>query len=104
MIITPQNQHSSTSALLGQIGAIAALGGTDLGIKNPGELYVGILKSRTISDALNNRFHLQSFYKQRTLSDTRLKLAARTHFENGKDSLIRIAVDDESPARSGRPG
>jgi tyrosine-protein kinase Etk/Wzc len=100
IIMPPQSQRSPTSALLGQIGAIASLGGADLGIKNPSDLYLGILKSRGIADALDARFELQKLYRQQTRTDTRLKLASRTHLEAGKDSLIRIAVDDESPERA----
>ena len=53
-VVLPPGQNSSTSsALLGQLGgagALASLAGTSLGIKNPGDMYVSLIRSRTVEE------------------------------------------------------
>src|SRR6266702_7522030 len=57
-ILPPQQSASAASALLSQLGAagVGALGGGALGIRNPSDLYIGMLKSRTVADSLIGRF------------------------------------------------
>lgn len=98
VIMPPQQQQSAASALLGQLGPIANLAGRDLGIKTPGDLYVGILGGRTISDHLIQTFGLLKVYRATTMTDARKILASRSSFASGKDSLIRISVQDADPA------
>src|SRR5437764_5422931 len=68
IVMLPPQQNSSTgSALLGQLGSsalgslapLASLaGGGSLGLKNPSDMYVSLLTSRTVEDALVQRFGL----------------------------------------------
>ena len=101
-VVLPPSQNSSmSSSLLGQLGASAALAsaaGASLGIKNPGDLYVSLLRSQTVEDGLIRRFNLMSRYRTNRMSE------ARTEFENlstvvlgAKDGLIRISVTDRDP-------
>jgi hypothetical protein len=62
---------------------------SQLGLKNPADLYIGILKSRTIADAVIQRFHLQQVYKKEQASDPRKAVAKRANFASGKDTLRR---------------
>jgi tyrosine-protein kinase Etk/Wzc len=100
MVVTPQKDQSATSMLMGQLGPLAAAAGADLGLKNPAELYVGILGSRTIADEVIRRFELKKVYNKQTQADTIAKLKNRCHFTAGRDSLIRIDVEDTDPARA----
>ena len=45
-ILPPQQNQSHTAAILGQLSGLGGVAGASLGIKNPTDLYVGILKSR----------------------------------------------------------
>jgi len=100
-ILPPQQNQSSAMALLAQLGGVAStLGANSLGIKNPSDLYVGMLQSRTIADALIERFKLRELYDKSTLVDTRAKLAAVSDISAGKDGIISIAVDDKDPKRA----
>lgn len=101
VIMPPQQQQSAASALLGQLGPMASLTGRDLGFKTPADLYIGILGGRTIADQLIGDFGLQKLYDAKTIQDARALLAKRTHFSTGKDSLIRISVDDHDAKRAG---
>jgi tyrosine-protein kinase Etk/Wzc len=103
-LLPPQESGSMGSALasqLGNLGGMAALAGGGLGIKNPNDRYVAMLQSRTVEDAMVQRFGLMQEYNKRYLSDTRKALEGRTLIDgNGKDGLIRISVEDRDPNRA----
>src|ERR1700737_1285317 len=82
------------------MGALAASAGRDFGIKNPNDLYVGILKTRPIADALIRRFELQKVYRDKDMTSARKDLAARSDIVSGKDGLISISVEDADKTRS----
>ncbi len=101
LVLPPGQNSSMSSALLGQLGgssALASVAGASLGIKNPGDMYVSLLRSRTVEDSLIRHFDLMARYKSKRLSD------ARTLFEDhstvvlgAKDGLIRISITDRDP-------
>jgi uncharacterized protein involved in exopolysaccharide biosynthesis len=101
-----QNQSMATTAVLSQMGPLAALAGPGLGLRNPSDLYVGMLRSRTIADDLIDRFSLMSAYKtwfdwkEKRRGDARKILEGRTHILAAKDGIISISVDDEDPKRA----
>ena len=101
-IIMPPQQEQSSSALMGQIGALAGLagGGGGLGLKNPSDLYIGLLTSRSVGDDLVNRFHLTDAYRINNKNAAAGTLAKRSKFGANKDGLISISVEDKSPKRS----
>jgi tyrosine-protein kinase Etk/Wzc len=99
IILPPQQQQSSTSALMGQLGSLLG-GGTSLGLKSQGDMYVGFLQSRTIADRIIAKFNLMSVYDIKKMQDTRVALAKHAVFDLGKDGLIHIAVSDHSAQRS----
>jgi tyrosine-protein kinase Etk/Wzc len=94
IIMPPPKPQSISAALLGQMGAIAGALSPSLGLKDPADVYIGILKSRTIADDLINQFHLGNVYSVRTMNDARIVLMKRAKFVSGKDSLIQISVED----------
>lgn len=100
VIVPPQQSQSMASALLGELGPLANLAGRDLGLKNPSDLYIGILGGRTIADSLIEKFQLREVYSVETTTDARKVLAKRSSFVAGKDSLIKIAVQDHDPKRA----
>lgn len=97
VIMPPQQQSSSVSAMLGQLGGLASAAGSIAGLKNPNDLYVGMLQSRTITDNLIQKFKLQERYNKDTLDETREKLAKVRGVSNGKDGLIGVSVEDKDP-------
>jgi len=99
--VLPPQQSQSTSAVLAQLGSLAGLaGGAVSGVKNPNDLYVGMLKSRTVTDNLIQRFDLNKLYEQKFQSETRTRLARETRIVAGKDGIITIEVDDKDPKRA----
>jgi tyrosine-protein kinase Etk/Wzc len=105
VILPPQPEQSTQSLFMGPLAGMTGaslLGGAAASTlwRNPADLYIGILKSRTIADALIARFHLQQVYRKKTLIDTRKVLARHSTIASGKESLIRIEVEDHSPQRA----
>ncbi len=103
-ILAPQQSASAASALLSQLGgAVGGLGGAAggaLGIRNPNDLYVGMLKSRTVADNIITRFNLDKSFDEDYLSNTRRRLANVTTITAGREGIITIEVDDKDPKRA----
>lgn len=106
VILTPQQPQSSLSTMaqmagIGAGGGLSAIGLlSGFGFHNPTDLYVGILQSRTITDALIKRFDLKRVYGSRDLYAARKRLVRRTSIRAGKNTLIHIRVDDRNPERA----
>ncbi|MBV5302744.1 MAG: lipopolysaccharide biosynthesis protein [Chlorobium sp.] len=96
--IMPPQQQSSASAMLSQLGALSGMAGG--GIKNPNDVYIAMLKSRTLQDNMIRRFRLQSVYQTKTPASTRGALNGATKITSGKDGLITVQVDDQNPKRA----
>ena len=103
-LLPPQQNSSIGSALTAQLGAmsgVAALAGGSLGLKNPNDMYISMLRSRTVEDAMIAQFNLMQEYKKRYLSDARKAFESHTTVDgSGKDNLIRISVEDRDPRRA----
>lgn len=99
-VLPPQQSQSGSSAILGQLGALGGMSGSALGLKNPSDLYIGMLNSRTVADSIIERFKLQSVYGTKTLTDTRLTLSSSSTIGSGKEGIIVIDVKDKDPKRA----
>jgi tyrosine-protein kinase Etk/Wzc len=108
VVLLPPAQNSSiASSLLGQLGnlgglgSLASLAGGSLGLKNPADMYVSLLTSRTVEDAMIQRFGLMKEYREKRMVDTRKELERRTTAIAGaKDGLIRLTIEDRDPKRA----
>jgi tyrosine-protein kinase Etk/Wzc len=100
--ILPPQQTQATSSVLAQLGNLAGLAGSAAasGLKNPNDLYVGMLKSRTVADNLIQRFDLNKLYDQKYQSLTRKRLEKESTITAGRDGIITIQVDDKDPRRA----
>ena len=99
-ILPPQQQQSAVSVLASQLGALAGVAGAAVGLKNPADTYVAIIKSRTVADGMLARFKLRELYDEKYDEDARKTLARQTNVIAGKDGLIVIEVDDHDPKRA----
>jgi uncharacterized protein involved in exopolysaccharide biosynthesis len=103
-LLAPQQSSSMGAALasqLGNLGGMAALAGGSLGIKNPNDMYVAMFKSRTVEDAMVQRFGLLQEYHAKFSSDARKAFEKHATVDgSGKDGLIRILVEDRDPRRA----
>ena len=103
-ILPPQQSSSAGAALmaqLGSLGSVASLAGGSLGLKNPNDLQVALMKSRTVEDAMLDRFHLVGLYEAKKRSDARKIFEKVVDIDNGaKSGLISISVTDRDPHRA----
>jgi uncharacterized protein involved in exopolysaccharide biosynthesis len=99
-VLPPQQNQPSAIAMLGQLGAVAGLGSADLGLKNPDDLFVAMLGSRTIEDRLIDRFDLRRVYSVKQYQAARKELAKRSDIVAEKEGLISISVTDGDPKRA----
>jgi capsular polysaccharide biosynthesis protein len=98
-VIMPPQQEQSSAALLSQLGALTAFAGvgSNLGLKNPSDLYVAILQTNLVADNMVDRFHLMDVYKIPDRDGAAGTLRKRTKFVTSKDGLIQITVEDRDP-------
>jgi uncharacterized protein involved in exopolysaccharide biosynthesis len=104
VILPPQQGGSAGAAMMAQLSSLSAMtgvGASALGIKNPNDLQVSLLKSRTVEDAMVARFHLQSLYHVKRISSARKRWEKKTFIDSGlKDGLLRLSVTDQDPQRA----
>jgi uncharacterized protein involved in exopolysaccharide biosynthesis len=100
-ILPPAQQQSTSAALAAQLGTFAGLVGGAVGLRNPADQYVALLKSRSVYDAIVQRFKLKDLYEASYLEDARKGLEQRTRVSAGaKDGIISIEVEDRDPKRA----
>ena len=109
--LMPPDQASqgiaSMVAALGKGGTsdLGSIGTELLGIKTSGDLFVGVLKSETVQNALVNKFDLRKVYSVKRWQDARKKLEDRTDVTTDRKSgIITIKVSDHSPERAAALG
>ncbi len=99
-LLPPQQSQSSALALLSQFGGVAGAAAGAAGLKNPNDLYIGMLKSRTVADRLITQFDLKKVYDAKLQDTARKKLDASTNITSGKDGIITIDVEDMDRKRA----
>jgi tyrosine-protein kinase Etk/Wzc len=94
------NGNSMAATLAGQLSAI---GGGDLfgGAKTSGDLYAGILESRSIASELVKNFHLMDVYRVKKESEAEKALASNTAVTvDQKSTIVTVNVTDKEPERA----
>ncbi|HUO24464.1 MAG TPA: GNVR domain-containing protein [Candidatus Aquilonibacter sp.] len=105
-LMPPDDQSVSGLAMAASLagrmnGALGSLAGGMLGLKSSGDLFIGILGSRTVEDGIIGKFDLRRVYHQRLWQNARQTLAANTAiFEDRKNGIITISVTDRDPQRA----
>jgi tyrosine-protein kinase Etk/Wzc len=100
-MLASQLGNMGNSSSLSSLGGMAALAGSGLGLKNPNDRYVGMLRSRIVEDAVIEHFGLQKEYHKKYLTDARKTFEKRVDVDgNAKDGLIHISVTDHDPKRA----
>jgi uncharacterized protein involved in exopolysaccharide biosynthesis len=98
-IMPPQQTQSAASIMMNQLagsgtGSLAAMAGGGLGMKNPSDIYVGLLTSRPIADAIIQKFDLAKVYHAKDMTIARQKLAGYTGVTSDKSGFITVSVTD----------
>lgn len=98
IIPTDDNAGGMGSAIMAQLGGLAAMAGGALGGKTNGELYVTMLKSEAIKDPVIDKFNLMNRFKLKFRADAYKVLDNKVDVSLGKkDGVLTIQVNDKSP-------
>ena len=104
IILPPQGNSSMSSLLANQLAGMSAVSGmasSALGIKNINDMYVAMMKSRSVEEAVIKRYGLESEYHKHYLVDARKALEKHAQIDGStKDGLIRLKFSDQSPDRA----
>ena len=103
-IMPPQQTQSGASMIMNQLtgaggGSLAALAGGGLGLKNPNDIYIGLLTSRPIADAIIQKFNLANEYHAKDMTAARQGLAGNTMVTSEKNGFISVSVTDKDKKR-----
>jgi uncharacterized protein involved in exopolysaccharide biosynthesis len=98
-LLPPQKDSGGgAAALLASMGGgLAGLAG---GLGGSADLYIGLLKSRTVTDAVIKRLDLNVEFKSKNADSTRTTLQSLVKFQAGKDGIITITADYKDPAKA----
>lgn len=94
-LLLPPQQSSAAANALAQLGAMGSMASIATGVKTPEEMYVALLKSRSVQDEVIKKFDLQKRYELNSLEATRLRLNSRMSISSDRKSgFITIEGDD----------
>jgi tyrosine-protein kinase Etk/Wzc len=96
----PPNINGSSSVASALSGQLSSLGAGDLlgSGKTSGDLYAGILRSRSIARAIVQRFDLKNVYKVKKESQAESELGSNTVVSvDTKSTIVTLELTDKSP-------
>jgi capsule polysaccharide export protein KpsE/RkpR len=103
-ILPPQQTQSMASMLMmNQLsgvggGSLASLAGGGL-LKNPNDIYIGMLTSRPIADAIIQKFNLANVSNAKEMTAARKALEDSTKVSSEKHGFIEVSVTDSDKKR-----
>lgn len=82
-------------------GGVMGLASQLLGMNNSGDLFIGVIQSRTVEDRVIDRLGLMNVYWDRYLEDARKHLESNTTITVGpRTGIISVDVTDKKPERA----
>src|SRR3954469_20508648 len=82
-------------------GGVMGLASQLLGLNTSGELFIGVIQSRTVEDRVIEKLGLMNVYWDRYLEDARKQLESNTNITVGpRTGIISIEVTDKKPDRA----
>lgn len=67
------------------------------GVSSNAQIYLAVLKSRTVADSMIDQFHLLERYKARNPEVARRRLGSASAFKLTSNGLIQVSVEDQQP-------
>ncbi|MGE0405753.1 MAG: GumC family protein [Candidatus Korobacteraceae bacterium] len=106
-LMPPDSESSGLAAIAamatGRAGgeSMGGMIGSMLGLKMSGDLWIGVLQSRTVEDRLIERFDLRKVYWVSKWEDAREELEENTSISvDRKSGLLRLSVTDRDSTRA----
>ena len=95
--LPPQQQQSVAAAALQQLGGLGGAASGLPGIRRPEDLYIAILRSRTVQGALIDRFELGRRYGLEIRDEVRKALNDNVNIAAARSGLISLEASDRDP-------
>ena len=100
-VLPPVQGNSMASSIMSRLpGGLGGLASSFLGVSTPVDVWMAILKSQTIRDAIIKRFDLMKVFKVDTMDDARKTLSSMVSINKSKEGVISISVEDKNPKRA----
>jgi capsule polysaccharide export protein KpsE/RkpR len=105
-LMPPDSQSASGMAMLASLAGksslpLGSMAGDLLGLQTSGDLFIGVLRSRTLEDRLIARFDLKRVYWKSLDEDARKLLEDNSSInQDRKSGIISITVTDHDPKRA----
>lgn len=101
-ILPPVQNQSASAQMLSQLSGMAGFNILSAGgIKTPGDLYVSLVKSTPVLEAIIDRFKIMELHKLKYRQDARQLLGEKLKAqEEKKTGIITIEVEDRDPKRA----
>ena len=104
-LMPPQQTQSTASMMMNQLtnigaGSLAAVASGGFGMKNPNDIYIGLLTSRPVADAIIQQFSLLHAYRAKDMTAARNNLARYTTVASEKNGFIAVSVTDKDRQRA----
>lgn len=100
-LLPPQDNSSGGLGMIAQLpGGLSGLAGGLLGGESTADLWVGILKSQTVLDAIVERLDLMRIYEAKTFEGARNTLRGSAQIKKSKEGILSITVEDKDPNRA----
>ena len=99
-ILAPRESGGGGAGLAAALAASGAgqfLGGLIPGGGSSRDVFVAILKSRTMGQALVDQFNLKEYYKTKFIGDTIGSIQGATNISVSKEGVISVKVEDKDP-------
>jgi len=100
-VLPPVQDNSMASTIMSRLpGGLGGLASSFLGVSTPVDVWMAILKSQTIKDAIIKRFDLMKVFEVDTMDDARDALDSMVSISKSKEGVISISVEDKDPRRA----
>jgi tyrosine-protein kinase Etk/Wzc len=99
-ILPPLRKESLAVDLVGQLQTSTGLSASELGLTNPTDLCIAMLKSRSIQNAVVDQFDLRRVYSSIGHDEARRRLDGYSEILAEKEGQISISVTDHDPKRA----
>ncbi len=106
LLMPPDDQSGAGMMMLATLsgklsGGLGSMAGDLLSMKSSGDLFIGVLRSRTVEDDVIAKFDLRRVYGTSDWHTARLALSEKTAIsEDRKSGIITITVTDHDPQRA----
>lgn len=96
--VMPPQQEELGAGISSKIsGGLGMFAGGLLGSKSQADLWTGILKSSSVSEAIIERFRLKELYGAETMDEARKTLVKMVKISKSKEEIVTIRVEDKDP-------